>query len=185
MIRLSRVVTEILDRYGLNPVIFPGGSHFIIREVKGNRIAFPVNFSLIERHLLLGCTPVTYGDVTYKISKREREPTIISGDEIAYAIAKYTPLRYSLRVIFISDVEAIYRSKDGPKVKKIYTDGTFIDEEGSSGSIDEIELWSVEDKTGGMRAKLNMALRIASLGIPVYLSNSIEKALSGRGTKIE
>ncbi len=186
MYKLSMKVCEYLDKYGLRPVIFPGGSHFIIRYIDGRRIPTPVNFYPIERTAIMGNTPVTFGDITFEVSRTASKPTIISGDEIAYAISAYTVMRYSSRVFMISDVPGVYVKPGGPLIKRIKVlSNEFVDENGNTGSLDDIEFRDVGDATGGMKAKLERAMKIARKGVKVIISNSILEASRGRGTIIE
>ncbi|MGD0395937.1 MAG: isopentenyl phosphate kinase [Nitrososphaerales archaeon] len=113
-----------------------------------------------------GLTPVTFGDVT---------PTpagfrVLSGDLMVLELAKILEPE---RCIFALDADGVY--EEGTRV---------IIPELSPSKIRKMHVSKGEDVTGGMKLKLEVAAKIATLGISVclvsgYRRNEFAKALKG------
>jgi len=113
-----------------------------------------------------GLTPLTFGDVTLTSSGLK----VLSGDMIVLELAKV--LRPE-RCVFALDADGVYEG--GTRV---------ILPELSPSKIKRMQIPPGDDATGGMKLKLDVASRIASLGIKVsfvsgYRRNEFSKALKG------
>ena len=130
-----------------------------------------IDWGLIERVAASGLTPVSYGDVYYD----GLEAKIIGGDQI---------IEESVRNL---DVERVVFALSVPGILKNLEDSSSIIEE-----LREVPPFlkaSSMDVTGGIRAKVETALRISKMGIDVAFvkgdTDEFIKALRGlpfRGT---
>ncbi len=114
-----------------------------------------------------GLTPVTFGDVTLA----QPGPRILSGDVIMLELARILAPE---RCVFAVDVDGVYQT--GTRV---------IIPELSPSRARKMRLPSGPDATGGMKLKLEVAAKIASLGPKVcfvsgYRRNEFAKALKGQ-----
>lgn len=124
--------------------------------------------------LKLGLTPVTFGDVVLE----KRGFTILSGDTIAFELSRILKPE---RCIFAMDVDGIHEK-----------DSSVIIPEINYRKLSRLSFNSSQDATGGMRKKIQMAAKIAAMGVEVrfvsgYRRNEFAKALKGEdfyGTKI-
>jgi isopentenyl phosphate kinase len=121
-----------------------------------------------------GMTPVTFGDVVLE----RRGFTILSGDTIALELSRI--LRPE-RCVFAMDVDGLYEKESSVIIPEI-----------SYRKLSRLSFDTSHDATGGMKKKINIASKIASMGIEVrfvsgYRRNEFAKALKGEefyGTKI-
>jgi isopentenyl phosphate kinase len=113
-----------------------------------------------------GLTPVTFGDVALTNTGFR----ILSGDEIVAELAR--TLRPD-RCIFALDVDGVYEEN----TKVIIPELTHL-------KIRRMKVQKGDDATGGMKAKLDIAAKVAAGGTPVsfvsgYRRNEFSKALRG------
>lgn len=113
-----------------------------------------------------GLTPVTFGDVTLTSAGLK----ILSGDLIVLELARFLKPE---RCVFALDADGVYEG--GTRV---------IIPELTPSRIRKMKVPAGEDATGGMKLKLEVAARIASLGTRVcfvsgYRRNEFSKALKG------
>jgi isopentenyl phosphate kinase len=113
-----------------------------------------------------GLTPVTFGDVTL----RPGGLRILSGDLIVLELAK---ILQPERCVFALDADGVY--EEGTRV---------IIPELTPSKIRKMQVPRGEDATGGMKLKLEVASKVASLGPKVcfvsgYRRNEFSKALKG------
>jgi len=154
MLRLDAKVCASLSAVGMHPYPF---SPFTLLEREGGP-------SFIERLLLWGATPVTFGDVVHD-GKGFR---VLSGDTICVELAE---MLGAALCVLVLDVDGVLDEKGG--VIKVLREG------------DEVRLSpSRSDSTGGISLKVEEALRMASTGTEVRLVSGLRpsefaKALSG------
>ncbi len=167
MFELNQMVCRTMHESKLRPYPF---SPFSMLSL-GTRKAVS---SWLQGLIRLGITPVTFGDVIL----HRRGFTILSGDSIAFELSKI--LRPE-RCIFAMDVDGLHER-----------DSSVIIPEISCKKLSKLYYDKSRDATGGMKKKIQMASRIASLGIEVrfvsgYRRNEFAKALKGEefyGTRI-
>lgn len=116
--------------------------------------------------LKAGLTPVTFGDVVYTPGGFK----VLSGDDIMLTLAK---ILKPDRCVFALDVDGVYE----PNTRVIIP-------ELSLGSARRMRVPRGDDATGGMKPKLEVAVKVAARGIPVsfvsgYRRNEFSKALKG------
>jgi isopentenyl phosphate kinase len=150
MLKLDAKVCASLSAAGLHPYPF---SPFTLLDREGGR-------SFIERLLLAGATPVTFGDVVHD-GKGFR---ILSGDTICVELAE---LLGAVRCVMSIDVEGLLDGK-GKLIKVLDEDGSarFSPRKGSGKA----------DATGGISRKVSEAMRMASSGTEARLVSGLRPA---------
>jgi isopentenyl phosphate kinase len=140
MFDLNRRVCESLRSGGLRPYTF---TPFPLFSAAGRE-----GVAWLDDLIDSGLTPVTFGDVT-----RDSDGfSIISGDTIARELSESMNVS---RCIFVMDVDGIMSS-----------DGGLIETFDESG-LKDMKSSPSSDATGGIRVKVNEALRMASQGTEV------------------
>ncbi len=159
MYELDRMVCKTMMEFKLNPYPF---SPFDAISRAGKA---PVS-SWLKGLLKEGLTPVTFGDVTLTAAGFK----VISGDTIMQELAK---ILAPDRCVFALDVDGVYEPNSRVIIPEL-----------SPSKIRRMSVPDGEDATGGMKAKLDAAARIASGGTKVcfvsgYRRNEFSKALRG------
>lgn len=161
----SRIIGVMLEQ-GLRPyTIHPSSFITEAKKVISNRVEELYD---ISKH---GLIPVTHGDVMHY---QDHLYYILSGDEIMSILAER--LRDRVRVVlFTLAVDGVYRDMQSRELIKELRYA-------SDANMDDVSM----DVTGGMRRKVREGLRIASLGIDVWLVNGmypdrVMDVLRGRG----
>ncbi|MCE4604802.1 MAG: hypothetical protein F7B20_07570 [Aeropyrum sp.] len=121
------------------------------------------------RDIEVGLVPVTFGDAV----PRKNVLEIVSGDDLAYLLARESG---SECLVFATRVEGVLRG-DGSLVRILR-------------SLEEFEDLGGVDATGGMRRKVEMALRASESGVRrvvIVSGDNLLDALLGRevGTRVE
>ncbi len=163
---LQRRVAESLLREGLPVYIMHTGD---VVTVRGGEIRLDVE--RIRDLVSQGLVPLLHGDLVVL----KDGVHVVSGDLIAEILAR--DLRPDA-AIFLLDVEGVYEDlRTRRLIRRV--DGSVVDRIRSSLRTSSI------DVTGGILGKLEACLRIARLGIKVYLCSaydveSVRRALDGR-----
>jgi len=164
MFRLALIVLGVLREYNLRPVLHP--PHSICYSVDPSSCMF----DLIQRDLVLGLTPVTYGDAIPEGGSTR----IISGDELAVELA----LRLNADcLIFVIRAPGVL-DENGRVIKLL-------------DSIDKLRVYEIKymDVTGGIVNKISLALKASKKVREVRIVGleDLENALNMRdvGTKIK
>jgi len=159
MYELNRMVCKTMMEFKLSPYPF---SPFDVAFKAGNaQLA-----SWLRGLLKEGLTPVTFGDVSLT-------PTgfrVLSGDVIMQHLAK---VLVPERCVFALDVDGVYEENTRVIIPEL-----------SPSKIRRMAVPAGDDATGGMKSKLDAAVRIAALGTKVcfvsgYRRNEFSKALKG------
>jgi isopentenyl phosphate kinase len=116
--------------------------------------------------LKAGLTPVTFGDVSSTAGGFK----VVSGDDIMLELAKVLKPD---RCIFALDVDGVYEANTRVIIPEL-----------SIAAARKMRIPRGDDATGGMKLKLEVAVKVASKGIPVsfvsgYRRNEFSKALRG------
>jgi isopentenyl phosphate kinase len=151
MLMLDAKVCESLSAAGMHP--YPFSPFTLLDREEGGR-------SFIERLLIAGATPVTFGDVVHD----GKGFTILSGDTICVELAE---LLGAPRCVMTVDVDGLLDAK-----------GALIKEFGEgSKMVPPLRSRSKKaDATGGIALKLREALRMASSGTEVRLVSGLRPA---------
>jgi isopentenyl phosphate kinase len=120
--------------------------------------------SWLTNLLSSGLSPVTFGDV----SSYPRGFKILSGDTIMLELAKV--LR-PVRCVFALDVDGVYRGRDERKGKPGALLRTI-----SASQMSKLKVGLGDDATGGIKLKLEVAAKIASLGTSVSFVSGFRRA---------
>ena len=147
MIELNKIILDSMVKNKLNPYCLPptdfmAGDKPIISKIKQIK-------NMAESNL----TPVTFGDALWYGQKKSY---ILSGDRIMSILAKSLRPRLS---IFLLNVDGLY--SDFNTKKLIY------DMKDQQASIQEISM----DVTGGMKRKVEEAIKISKIGLKVFFVN--------------
>ena len=107
--------------------------------------------------------PVTFGDVVYA---GHRKYSILSGDELMTLISSVLRPK---KIIFALNVDGIFTDLENRRLIRRYDTGNAV-------KFARVKA----DVTGGMRRKVREALKIASLGLDVWLVNGLKpKRIAG------
>ncbi len=159
MYELDRLICKTMMEYKLNP--YPFSPFDAINRAGKVPVAAWLRGLLKE-----GLTPVTFGDVILSPSGFK----VISGDVIVQELAKtLTPDR----CVFALDVDGVYEANTRVIIPEL-----------SPSKIKRMDVPTGDDATGGMKQKLDSAVRIAVGGTKVcfvsgYRRNEFSKALKG------
>jgi len=159
MLELDQLVCKTMRDYRMKPYPF---SPFDLFTKAGSSAAANWLRNLLKADL----TPITFGDVVQVGSSFK----VLSGDDIAYELARV--LRPE-RVVFALNVDGVYE----PNTKVIIPELT-------PSKVRKVKVETGDDATGGMGRKLQVASKIASMGVRVsfvsgYRRNEFAKALKG------
>jgi isopentenyl phosphate kinase len=159
MYELNSLLCKTMMEFKLSPYPF---SPFDLLTKTGRNTAA----SWLRGLLKTGLTPVTFGDVTLS----QNGFRIMSGDTIVYELAKM--LRPD-RCVFAIDVDGVYEWNTRVIVPEL-----------SPSKIRRMKVAPGDDATGGMKLKLDIAARIATMGSKVcfvsgYRRNEFAKSLKG------
>ena len=151
MIELNKIILDSMVKNKLNPYCLPptdfmAGDKPIISKIKQIK-------NMAESNL----TPVTFGDALWYGQKKSY---ILSGDRIMSILAKSLRPRLS---IFLLNVDGLY--SDFNTKKLIY------DMKDQQASIQEISM----DVTGGMKRKVEEAIKISKMGLKVFFVNGKDR----------
>jgi isopentenyl phosphate kinase len=159
MYSLNQLVCKTMLEFKLNPYVF---SPFdIVSRAKGTAAS-----QWIRGLLKKGLTPVTFGDVCLSSGGFK----ILSGDSIVHGLARILKPE---RCVFALDADGVYEESTRVIVPVL-----------SPARIRKMKVVAGDDATGGMRTKLDVAAKVAKLGIEVYFvsgyrRNEFSKALRG------
>jgi len=117
--------------------------------------------SWLTNLLSSGLCPVTFGDV----SSYRRGFRILSGDTIMHELAKV--LR-PVRCVFALDVDGVYRGRERNEGNLLRTI--------SASQMSKLKVGLGDDATGGIKLKLEVAAKIASLGTSVSFVSGFRRA---------
>lgn len=159
MWELDQLVCKTMMEFKLNP--YPFSPFDILARAKPGAAA-----QWLRGLLKTGLTPLTFGDVFLTPDGFR----ILSGDSIVQEIARILKPE---RCVFALDVDGVYEG-----------DSRVIIPELSPSKIRKMSVAAAEDATGGMKTKLEVSARIASLGSKVcfvsgYRRNEFSKAIRG------
>ncbi|KAL1498605.1 hypothetical protein AB1Y20_013920 [Prymnesium parvum] len=173
--RLHTRVVSSLVAAGLPAVGLPPFPHWRTREKRVSR----ARVAELRAVLAKGLLPVLHGDAVF--TDEGRECGILSGDELCRALSE--ALRPRL-CVFLASVAGVFdRPPEAPHAKlirviRVDRRGRLV--EGPKVSTDSV----AHDVTGGLRAKLEAAVQIARLGVPVCIceggTGHAAMALQGR-----
>jgi len=127
--------------------------------------------SWLKNLLSSGLCPVTFGDV----SSYPRGFRILSGDTIMHELAKV--LR-PVRCVFALDVDGVYRGREENKEKE----GNLL-RRISASQMSKLKVGLGDDATGGIKLKLKVAAKIASLGTSVGFVSGFRRAEFAKALK--
>ena len=173
MVKLNTLIVEALIEAGVPAIGVPPSSLIITTDGRITELELQV----LRRMLEIGLTPVLYGDA---VLDTRRGFTILSGDQLASRLAVELGAE---RLIYGVDVDGVY-TKD-PKRGEAE-----LLERVTPKTLRELEAASPSavDVTGGMRAKIEEALRAAERGVEVVILNAMRegvilKALRGESVR--
>lgn len=151
-------VLAACDEAGMRVVDVPAS---VVARVEAGKVRFDARS--FEDALSRGLCPVTGGDVVFDDKLGAR---VLSGDEILFLLAQTLKPK---RVVFVSDT-------DGLRVA-----GKTVPTLSPSEARELLPRIAVgSDATGGMRGKLEQAIEIADLGVPVVIVNGLANGRVGR-----
>ena len=112
----------------------------------------------LTKLLRSGLSPLTFGDVSSYPSGFK----ILSGDTIMYELAK---ILRPARCVFAMDVDGVYRGLGGDPLARV-----------TGSQLTALKVRPGDDATGGIRLKLNIAAKIASMGTSVGFVSGFRRA---------
>ncbi|MDP9197191.1 MAG: isopentenyl phosphate kinase [Thermoproteota archaeon] len=151
MISLNEIIVKLMVKSDMNPYSL-APSALILKNK-------PILQKIRELQSMANgqIIPVTFGDVVYR---GNRKYSILSGDELMTLLS--TVLRPK-KIIFALNVDGILSDLKSRRIIKCF-DGSNV-----------VKFGKVEaDVTGGMKRKVREALKIASLGLDVWLVNGFK-----------
>jgi isopentenyl phosphate kinase len=159
MYELDRMVCKTMMEYKLSP--YPFSPFDAVSRAGRLSVA-----SWLRGLLKEGLTPVTFGDV----SLTQAGFKVLSGDVIMQELAKILAPE---RSVFAIDVDGVYEANTRVIIPEL-----------SPSKIRKMSIPGGDDATGGMKLKLDVAAKIAAMGIRVcfvsgYRRNEFSKALRG------
>ena len=163
MISLNDIVIKLMIKSNMNPYSIPPSAltlnHKPILQ-KMHQLRNMANDQII---------PVTFGDVVYA---GHGKYSILSGDELMTLISSVLRPK---KIIFALDVDGIFTDLENRKLIRRYDNGNAV-------KFARVKA----DVTGGMRRKVREALKIASLGLDVWLVNGLKpKRIAGVMENVE
>lgn len=159
MYDLNRLVCKTMLEFKLSPYPF---SPFDLASKAGGAQLSQWLRALLKENL----TPVTFGDVVITPAGAK----VLSGDVIMLELAKALAPE---RCVFALDVDGVYEENTRVIIPEL-----------TPSKIRRMKVPAGEDATGGMKLKLEVASKLASLGSKVcfvsgYRRNEFSKALRG------
>jgi len=159
MYELNHQVCRTLMEFKVNPYPF-SPFDLVTKAAKSSAAAW------LRGLLKANLTPVTFGDVALYPNGFK----VLSGDTMVLDLAR---ILGPDRCVFALDVDGIYEPHTRVIIPEI-----------SAAKVRKMKVPRAEDATGGMRLKLEVAAKVASLGIQVsfvsgYRRNEFSKALKG------
>jgi isopentenyl phosphate kinase len=159
MLELNQLVCRTMLEFRLSPYMF--APFDIVTKAKPGAAAQWLR-GLMKANL----TPVTFGDVALAADGFR----VLSGDTIVYELAKILSPE---RCVFAMDADGVYEDDSRVIIPAL-----------TPSKVRKMRVSAGDDATGGMRAKLEVAARIAGLGSEVcfvsgYRRNEFSKALKG------
>ncbi|MBM3910486.1 MAG: gamma-glutamyl kinase [Thaumarchaeota archaeon] len=147
MVSLNKIILDSFLKNSLNPYCLPAadfmsGNMPIIKKVKE-----------IENIAKSNLVPVTFGDAMWYGKKKSY---ILSGDKIMTILAKTLRPRLS---IFVLNVDGVFSD--------LKTRNLIYDMKNQKPQVSKIAM----DVTGGMKRKIEEAIRISRLGLDVFFVN--------------
>jgi len=147
MVELNKIILDVFLKNKLNPYCLPPtdfifGSKPITKKIKE-----------IEKIAKSGFIPITFGDALWFGKKKSY---ILSGDRIMSILSNILKPRLC---IFVLNVDGLYSN---PKTKKLIHELK---------NEKPLMLKSSKDVTGGMKRKVEEALKISNKGINVFFVN--------------
>jgi isopentenyl phosphate kinase len=158
MITLNQIITSSMIKNGMNPY------SVCAMSLVSNDTPLKAKINQLYDMAQAGVVPVTFGDVIH-ISNGKY--SILSGDVIMTLVAK---ILSPSKVIFAVNTEGIYNNMEDKE--------TIHEVKGSSirtaGLLGLTENQTFADITGGMRRKVEEALKISSTGVEVMIVNGLK-----------
>jgi len=147
MVSLNKIILDAFLKNKLNPYCLPptdfiAGNSPIIKKIKE-----------IEKIAKSNLVPVTFGDALWYGKKKSY---ILSGDKIMTILAKTLRPRLS---IFVLNVDGVFSD--------LKTRNLIYEMKSQKPQVSKIDM----DVTGGMRRKIEEAIRISRLGLDVFFVN--------------
>ena len=147
MVSLNKIILDSFLKNRLNPYCLPPtdfivGNSPIIKKIKE-----------IEKIAKSNLVPVTFGDALWYGKKKSY---ILSGDKIMTILAKTLRPRLS---IFVLNVDGVFSD--------LKTRNLIYEMKSQKPQVSKIDM----DVTGGMRRKIEEAIRISRLGLDVFFVN--------------
>jgi isopentenyl phosphate kinase len=157
MISLNEIVTKLMIKSNMNPYSIPPSALTLNHKPILQKIHQLRNMA--NDHII----PVTFGDVVYA---GHRKYSILSGDELMTLISSVLRPK---KIIFALNVDGIFTDLENRRLIRRYDTGNAV-------KFARVKA----DVTGGMRRKVREALKIASLGLDVWLVNGLKpKRIAG------
>jgi isopentenyl phosphate kinase len=157
MIALNQIIIGSMIKNGMNPYTICAMS------LTNRNIPLKAKIDQIYAMARTGIVPVTFGDVIHICDGRY---SILSGDVIMTFIAK---ILNPSKVIFAVNTDGIYRSMEERETIQEVSGSKVL--AGISGIARE---QTPADITGGMRRKVEEALKISSTGVEVMIVNGLK-----------
>ncbi|KZX12568.1 isopentenyl phosphate kinase [Methanobrevibacter filiformis] len=155
--KLNNIVSKALINEGVPVIPIPISSCVITK----NKRILSFNLNLLKKYSEEGFVPVLYGDVTLDT---EIKLAVVSGDQIInYIASKLNPGK----IILGTDVDGVFN-----KNPKQYDDGILIESVSSLDDLDQFDLTTNIDVTGGMIGKIKELLLLAEEGIESKIVNA-------------
>ena len=161
---LNMIITRVMRNYGLP--VFPMQSSAIF--LKRNQDVIFFEKRVVEKVLEKGFIPILWGDV---VIDEYKGVDIISGDEIILELSKHFFLE---KVIFGTNVKGVYQDMRRGIIYEVVTPDQF------DIVLKSVSKTTVNDVTGGMRGKLEIAFSLARRGVKVYILD-----ITKRGTLLK
>jgi isopentenyl phosphate kinase len=158
---LNMIVLDAMMKEGLNPVSIPPS----MVAINNNGKLFQLRSELFKWFAELGLTPVTFGDV---VLDDDLGFSICSGDWLLKRLAEDLGIKDT---VFVADTDGVFSAdpKSDPGAELIKEMTT------SQGGDIDFKGKGKPDVTGGMGAKVKVALEMTMLGISTHILNGNEE----------
>lgn len=173
MLDLNKIINEIFEKEGLYPYSVPPFS--FLNNGKPSRLKIKELEKMTEHNII----PITYGDVVHM---RENKYSILSGDVIMRLLSN---ILNPYKAIFTINVDGLYNNLIEKKIIQEIKPSTFNIK---NKKIIMKQLGEINDVTGGMKRKVEEAIKIAQHGNDVIFLNglhpsNLEKVFKGKKIK--
>jgi isopentenyl phosphate kinase len=173
MLTLNKIVVDALEKERLNPYGLPPSSFLNNGKPYGNKIRE------LKKMTEYNIIPITHGDIVYI---KNNKYSILSGDVLMTMLSK---ILQPSKIIFALNVDGLYNNIID---KKIIKEINLEYKKKKQGVINFERDLSIKDVTGGMKRKVEEAIKIARSGKNVIFLNGlnpiqIEKAVKDRQFK--